>query len=273
MRTTQPVLELETLKARSRQTWIDGDFGKIARSLEPAAEEFVSRRSVAPEMRVLDVGCGSGNVALPAARAGATVTGLDIAPNLLEQARQRAREEGLDIAFEEGDVEDLPFPDGAFDLVLSMFGAMFAPRPERAAAEMLRVCRPRGKVAMANWTPTGFSGQMFRLVASHVPPPPVPSPALWGDEQVARERLSDGASEIATALLRAEITYPFPPEGVVDYFREYFGPVRNAFKALPEDGKPALQRDLVALWTEHNRATDGTTWVSSEYLELVATRA
>lgn len=206
MTTTQPVLELETLKARSRQTWIDGDFGKIARSLEAAAEEFVGRRSVAPEMRVLDVACGSGNVAIPAARAGATVTGLDIAPNLLEQARQRAREEGLDIAFEEGDAEDLPFADGVFDLVLSMFGAMFAPRPERAAAEILRVCRPRGKVAMANWTPTGFAGQMFRLVANHVPPPPVPSPVLWGDEQVARERLSDGVCDIETALIKAEIT-------------------------------------------------------------------
>ena len=269
----EPVLELENLKARSRQTWMDGDFGKIAKSLEPTAEEFVSRRAIVPGMRVLDVACGSGNVALPAAREGATVTGLDIAPNLLEQARQRARDDNLEISFKEGDVEDLPFPDGAFDLVLSMFGAMFAPQPERAAAEMLRVCRPLGKVAMANWTPSGFSGQMFRLVASHVPPPPVPSPVLWGDEQVARNRLSAGVLDIETALMKAEIRYPFPPEGVVEYFREYFGPVRNAFRALAESQRPALYRDLVALWAEHNRATDGTTGVSSEYLEVVATRS
>lgn len=273
MTTTQPVLELETLKARSRQTWMDGDYSKVAKSVEPAAEEFVGRCEITPEMRVLDVACGNGNVAIPAARAGATVTGLDIAPNLLEQARQRTREEALDIAFVEGDVEDLPFSAGAFDLVLSMFGAMFAPRPERAAAEMLRVCRPRGKMAMANWTPTGFVGQFFRLVASHVPPPPVPSPALWGDEQVARERLSNGVSDIETALRKADIRYPFPPEGVVDHYREYFGPVRNAFEALADDQRPALYRDLVGLWREHNRATDGTTWVSSEYLEVVATRA
>lgn len=273
MATVQPVLELKILKARSRQTWIDGNFGRIAKSLESAAEEFVARRSIARGMRVLDVACGSGNVAIPAARAGATVTGLDIAPNLLEQARERAREEGLDIVFEEGDAEALPYPDGAFDLVLSMFGAMFAPRPEVTASELLRVCRSGGRVAMANWTPGGFSGQMFRTVANYVPPPPVPSPVEWGDEQRVRERLSDGTSEIETTPTKAEIRYPFAPAEVVDYFREYFGPVRNAFEALPEEQRPKLQRDLVALWSEHNRATDGTTWVSSEYLEVVATCA
>lgn len=273
MGTAHPVPELGALKARSRQTWIDGDFGRIAKSLESAAEEFVARRRISPEMRILDVACGSGNVAIPAARAGATVTGVDIAPNLLGQARERAQQEGLEILFEEGDAEALPYRDGAFDLVLSMFGAMFAPRPEVTAAELLRVCRPGAKVAMANWTPGGFSGQMFRTVASHVPPPPVSSPVEWGVEQRVRERLSDGTSEIKTTPRKAEIRYPFHPAEVVDYFREYFGPVRNAFNALPEEQRPNLHRDLVALWTEHNRATDGTTWVSSEYLEVVATRA
>lgn len=273
MGTAHPVPELGALKARSRQTWIDGDFGRIAKSLEPAAEEFVARRRIGPGMRVLDVACGSGNAAIPAARAGASVTGLDIAPNLLEQARSRAKEQGLNIVFEEGDAEALPYPEGAFDLVLSMFGAMFATRPEVTAAELLRVCRPGGKVAMANWTPRGFAGQMFRTVASHVPPPPVPSPVEWGDEQRVRYRLSECTSEIETTPRKAEIRYPFPPAEVVDYFREYFGPVRNAFEALPEERRPNLQRDLVALWAEHNCATDGTTWVSSEYLEVVATRA
>ena len=273
MTIAEPVLELETIKARSRQTWMDGDYARIAKSIQPAAEEFVDRRSIAPGTHVLDVACGSGNVAIPAARAGAVVTGVDIAPNLIEQARQRAGEASLDINFEEGDVEDLPYPDGAFDLVLSMFGAMFAPRPERAAAEMLRVCRRGGELAMANWTPAGFSGKMFKVVASHVPPPPVPSPVLWGDESVVRERLGGASSKIDTALVKAEIRYPFPPAEVVDYFREHFGPVRNAFGALAETERPSLYRELVDLWSEHNRATDGTTWVSSEYLEVVATRA
>lgn len=272
MATAQPIPELGPLKARSRQTWIDGDFGRIAKSLESTAEEFVARRSISSGMRILDVACGSGNVAIPAARAGAIVTGLDIAPNLLEQARARAQHDGLEIVFDEGDAEALPYADEAFDLVLSMFGAMFAPRQEVTAAELLRVCRPGGKVAMANWTPGGFSGQMFRTVASHVPPPPVPSPVEWGDEQRVRERLSDGTSAIVIAPRRAEIRYPFSPAEVVDYFREYFGPVRNAFETLADKQRANLQADLVALWTEHNRATDGTTWVSSEYLEVVATR-
>ena len=272
MESVQPDLELETIKAGSRQTWIDGDYGKIAKSIESAAVEFVARRNIAPGMRVLDVACGNGNVAIPAARAGAEVIGIDIAPNLVDQAMQRAREASLDVKFEVGDVEDLPHRNAEFDLVLSMFGAMFAPRPEKAAAEMLRVCRAGGTLAMANWTPAGFAGQMFRLVGGYVPPPPVPAPALWGEEQVVRDRLQAGAARIDTNLVKAEIRYPFAPEEVVDHFREFFGPVRNAFAALPEEKRPALERDLVALWTQHNRATDGTTWVSAEYLEVVAIR-
>ena len=272
MDSVQPDLELETIKAGSRQTWIDGDYGKIAKSIESAAVEFVALRNIAPGMRVLDVACGNGNVAIPAARAGAEVIGIDIAPNLVDQARQRAREASLDVKFEVGDVEDLPHRNAEFDLVLSMFGAMFAPRPEKAAAEMLRVCRAGGTLAMANWTPAGFAGQMFRLVGGYVPPPPVPAPALWGEEQVVRDRLQAGAARIDTNLVKAEIRYPFAPEEVVDHFREFFGPVRNAFAALPEEKRPALERDLVALWTQHNRATDGTTWVSAEYLEVVAIR-
>lgn len=273
MITPQPAPELQTIKARSRQTWIDGDFGKIAKSLESSAEEFVARHAIAPGTRVLDVGCGSGNIAIPAARAGAEVTGIDIAPNLLQQARDRARSESLVIVFEESDAEDLPYPNESFDLVLTMFGAMFAPRPEHAAAEMLRVCRQGGKVTMANWTPSGFAGQMFRLVGSYVPPPPVPAPTLWGEEKIVRERLREGTSSIETEPRVAKIRYPFSPKEVVDYFREHFGPVQNAFKALAEDQQSSLHGDLVALWTEHNLATDGTTSVSAEYLEVVATRA
>jgi 2-polyprenyl-3-methyl-5-hydroxy-6-metoxy-1,4-benzoquinol methylase len=272
MESVQPDLDLEMIKAGSRQTWMDGDYGKIAKSIESAAEEFVARRSIAPGMRVLDVACGNGNVAIPAARAGAEVIGIDIAPNLIEQARQRAKEESVHVTFEVGDVEDLPFRDAEFDLVLTMFGAMFAPRPEKAAEEMLRVCRSGGTLAMANWTPAGFAGQMFRLVGGYVPPPAVPAPTLWGQEQVVRERLQVGTARIDTWLANAEIHYPFAPQDVVNHFREFFGPVRNAFAALPERERPALERDLVVLWAEHNRATDGTTWVNSEYLEVVAIR-
>lgn len=272
MESVQPDLDLETIKAGSRQTWMDGDYGKIARSIESAAEEFVARRCITPGMRVLDVACGNGNVAIPAARAGAELIGIDIAPNLIEQARQRAQEESLDVMFEVGDVEDLPYRDEEFDLVLTMFGAMFAPRPEKAAAEMLRVCQSGGTLAMANWTPAGFAGQMFRLVGGYVPPPPVPAPTLWGEEQVVRERLQAGTTRIDTWLANAEIHYPFAPQDVVNHFREFFGPVRNAFAALPEKERPSLECELVALWTQHNRATDGTTWVSSEYLEVVAIR-
>lgn len=272
MESVQPDLEIETIKTKSRQTWTAGDYGKIAKSIEAAAEEFVARRGITPGMRVLDVACGNGNVAIPAARAGAEVIGIDIAPNLIEQAKQRALQASLEVTFEVGDVEDLPYRDAQFDLVLTMFGAMFAPRPGKAAAEMLRVCRAGGTLAMANWTPTGFAGQMFRLVGGYVPPPQVPAPTLWGEEQVVRERLHEGTARIDATLANAEIRYPFPPQDVVNYFRDFFGPVRNAFAALPEVKQAMLERDLVAHWTRHNRAADGTTLVSAEYLEVVAIR-
>lgn len=263
---------LEAIKAGSRQTWMDGDYGKIAKSIEQAAEEFVARRNLTPGMKILDVACGNGNVAIPASKAGAEVIGIDIAPNLIEQARTRAEEESLTATFEVGDVENLPYRDAEFDLVLTMFGAMFAPRPEVAAAEMLRVCRSGGTLAMANWTPGGFAGELFRVVGGYIPPPPLPAPTLWGEDQVVRERLQAGTAMIEARPLNAEIRYPFPPQEVVNHFREFFGPVRNAFAALPEDDRPALERDLVDLWTQHNKATDGTTWVSSEYMEVVAVR-
>ena len=271
METARPSSD-ETLRAQARDTWNAGDYGRIAQSIMPAAEAFVAHLSIVPGTRVLDLACGTGNLALPAAKAGAEVVGIDIATSLLDQARARAGEEGLAIRFEEGDAEDLAYPDQSFDLVVTMFGAMFAPHPESAAAEMLRVCRPGGRVAMANWTPDGFAGKMFRLVGGYVPAPPVPPPILWGDKEVVRDRLRNGTSGIDTRLVTAEILYPFSPAAVVDHFREFFGPVRGAFEALPQAGREALHRDLVALWTEHNQAKDGTTRVDAEYLEVVAIR-
>lgn len=175
-----PQTDFDQLKQRMRSTWMAGDFGQIARYSAKGAEEFVDRLLIAPGMRVLDVACGTGNLAIPAARKNAQVSGVDIAPNLIEQARQRAAEEGLPVTFEEGDAEQLPYPDAHFDLVMSMFGAMFAPRPHLVASELWRVCRPGGTIAMANWTPEGFVGKTFSLMSQHVPAPPgLPAPVLW----------------------------------------------------------------------------------------------
>ena len=188
---------LEQVRQGMRAVWMAGDFGKVAEYSVKDAESFVESLELTPGLKVLDVACGTGNTAIPAARKGAQVTGIDIAPNLLSQARDRAGAEGLQITFQEGDAEELPFPDGEFDLVMSMFGAMFAMRPERVASELARVCRRGGKIAMANWTPDGFAGKMFALASRHLPPPPgVPAPVLWGDEAtVQHQRLENQNSE------------------------------------------------------------------------------
>ena len=251
-----------------------GDFGQVAKVIEAAAEEFIARLRLKPGARVLDVACGSGNLSIPAARAGAVVTGVDIAPNLLEQARARAASEGLTIQFDEGDAEALPYPDAAFDEVVSMYGAMFAPRPELVAAELVRVCRPGGRIAMANWTPEGFIGQMFKVTGKHVPPPAgIPSPLKWGDEESVRERLREGAADLQAARRMCRFELPFPPAEVVEFFRSYYGPTQRAFEALDAAGQAALRADLERLWAQHNRAADGATDVEGEYLEVVATRS
>ena len=265
--------ELETLKTRLRATWIAGDFGQIAKSLESGAVDFINRLNLQTGMRVLDVACGTGNLALPAARMGAIVTGVDIAPNLIEQARQNAAREGLKIQFDEGDAENLPYENAGFDAVVTMFGAMFAPRPELVAAELKRVCRPGGLIAMANWNPTGFVGRMFKTVSAHVAPPAgMPPPVLWGDEQIVRKRLGEGIAELNTTTRNITFVFPFPPVAVVEHFRNHFGPVQKAFGGLDEGRQAALRHDLEQLWTENNRATDGTTMGDSEYLEVVAVR-
>jgi len=266
--------ELAQIKEKMRATWMAGDFGKIAHYSSPGAVEFVSRLELRPGMKVLDVACGTGNLGIPAARAGAKVTGVDIAPNLLEQARRRASAEKLNAVFEEGDAEQLPYEDGAFDLVMSMFGAMFAPRPELVAAELTRVCRPGGVIAMANWTHDGFVGESFAVTARHVPPPPgLAAPLLWGHEPTVRERLGKGTSKITTSRRSIEFDYPFPPDEVVQFFRQYFGPTSSSFARLDSDGQAALARDLEGHWRQNNRANGRRTLVSAEYLEVSATRA
>jgi SAM-dependent methyltransferase len=267
-------IDFTALKQRMRDTWMAGDFGVIASYNVRLGEQFVSRINLQPGVKVLDVACGTGNTSLPAARAGATVTGVDIAPNLLEQARNRAAKEDLKIQFDEGDAESLSYPDASFDIVLSMFGAMFAPRPEVVAAELLRVCRPGGLIAMGNWTPTGFTGQMFKTTAKYVPPPPeVPPPVLWGDEATVRERFGSGVSKLTCTPQVAEFRYDAPPAGVVQLFRRYFGPTQMAFAKLDPAGQAALAADLESVWAQANEGKDGTTFVRNEYLEVHAVRA
>jgi len=274
MESASQASEMDALKAKLRATWISGDFGEIARFYTTEAENFVNRLGLKPGSKVLDVACGTGNLSLPAARLGADVTGVDIAPNLVEQARANAEREGLKAQFDEGDAEALPYADASFDAVITMFGAMFAPRPDLVAAELKRVTKPGGLIAMANWTPAGFIGQMFKTTAAYVPPPPgMTSPVLWGKEDVVRERFGDGVSQIETKPVILTFAFPFSPAEVVEHFRVYYGPANKAFAALDENKQAAIRKELEDLWTKNNTAKDGTTSVEAEYLEVRATRA
>lgn len=270
----QITTEMESLKARLRNTWIAGDFGEIAKSFEIGSREFVERLGLQKGQSVLDVACGTGNTAIPAARAGAAVTGIDIAPNLIEQAVERCEAEGLSAEFDVGDAEAMPYGDASFDIVLTMFGAMFAPQPDVTAAELKRACRPGGLITMANWTPEGFIGQMFKATSKHVSPPAaMPSPLLWGTFDAVSERFTDGISGLATTRRTLFFTFPFGPVEAVEYFRLYYGPTQKAFESLDVEGQRALRTDLEALWSDNNQATDGTTKVESEYLDVRAIRA
>lgn len=265
--------EMEALKTRLKGMWMAGNFAEVAKHIEACAEEFIGRLDLQTGDRVLDVACGSGNLAIPSARTGAIVTGADIATNLLEQAQARAESEGLKIQFDEGDAENLPYDESAFDVVVTMFGAMFAPRPELVSVELTRVCRPGGRIAMANWTPEGFIGQMFKVTGKHVPPPPnMPSPLKWGDEATVRERLHEGIADLQMTRRMCAFKYPFSPAEVVEFFRLYYGPTQRAFGALDSPAQATLRAELEQLWNEHNQATDGTTHVEGEYLEVIATK-
>lgn len=265
--------EMEALKTKLKATWIAGDFGKIAESFTYGAAEFVERLNLKPGMRVLDAACGSGNQSIPAARTGAQVVGVDIAPNLLEQAQKRANEENLKIKFGEYDVENMPFENGEFDVVMSMFGAMFAPRPELVAAELVRVCRAGGKISLGNWTPDGFIGEMFKTTGKHVAPPAnMPSPLLWGDEKTVRERFGERVSDIKFERHSILFTFPLSVAETIEYWRLFYGPTHKAFAALDPSGQAALRADLENLWTENNLAADGSTLIESEYLQITATR-
>ncbi|HSU24541.1 MAG TPA: class I SAM-dependent methyltransferase [Pyrinomonadaceae bacterium] len=262
--------EMESLKSRLKTTWEAGDFSEVAKHIEKAAEQFVERLNVQPGMKVLDVACGSGNLAVEAARKGADVTGLDLAENLVEAARKRAEATGLNIKFEQGDAENLPYEDNNFDLVMTMYGAMFAPRPEMVASELVRVCKPSGRIAMANWTPEGFAGQMFKLSGKYLPPPNMPPPVQWGVPEIVEQRFGDRVTNLQMNKRLADMVFEYGPAEVVDHFRNYFGPTVMAFKAIPAEHHEDFRQDLENIWTQNNTATDGTTHVKGEYLEVIA---
>jgi SAM-dependent methyltransferase len=271
--TTTATPEIAGLKQRLKDTWIAGDYDRFSRFMEQGARIFYEQLYIPAGCQLLDVACGSGQLALWAARDGVNATGVDIAPNLVQRAQARAQAEGLNAHFLEGDAEALPFEDGSFDVVTSLIGAMFAPRPELVARELLRVCSPGGTIAMGNWTPEGFVGQMFKTFAKFLAPSGMPAPVMWGDEAVVRERLGGGVSELRMTRRNYHFDYPFPPADIVELFRRYYGPTNRAFTSLDGHAANSLREELETLWSTHNRAGDELTFVAAEYLEVVAVRA
>ena len=271
-----PQPSMGTIKTKMKATWQDGDYVAFAKYMEPGAIEILNSWNITPEEKLLDVGCGAGQIAIPAARAGVDVTGVDIAANLIEHASGRAVDEGLKNArFEEGDAENLPFEDASFDMVTSLIGAMFAPQPDKVAAEFARVCRPGGRLRMVNWTPQGFVGQFFKALVQHVPPPPgVPSVFLWGDEETVIQRLEANFKDITLTRKHYPLWhYPFDTPELVEMFRTHYGPTKRAFETLDDAGQARLRADLEKVYADHNKASDGTASMHGEYLEIAATRA
>jgi SAM-dependent methyltransferase len=271
MTSTIDTPDLAAVKQRQQAAWASGDFAVVAARIVLVAEHLCDTADLHAGWRVLDVATGSGNAAIAAARHGCSAVGVDYVPTLLETGRRRVEAEGLDVELIEGDAEALPFPDGSFDAAVSVFGAMFAPDHAQAAAELLRVCRHGGTIALASWTPDGFIGELFRMVAAHVPPPAgLRSPMLWGTEAHLRNLFGDAICSLEVE----ERTFTFrfrSPEEFVDFFRTWYGPTLKAFAALEGEARDALQQDLVALATRHDRLSGaGAVAIPATYLEAVA---
>ena len=264
--------DLAAIKQRQQATWASGDFAVVGTTLQIVGESLAEAADVRAGERVLDVAAGNGNATLAAARRFAEVTSTDYVPALLDKGRDRARAERLEVRFQVADVENLPFADGSFDVVLSTYGCMFAPDHARTAQQMLRVTRPGGRIGMANWTPQGFIGRLFKIVAAHVPPPAgVQSPALWGTEDHLRKLFGNEATQIRVERKNFNFRYRSAAHWV-DVFRDYYGPTHKAFAALDETKAAAFERDLIALLCEMNIGGAHSLVVPGEYLEVVVTR-
>lgn len=266
-------MEMAALKTRLKATWEAGDYGVFAKYLEQGAIEFFDRLNIPVGTKLLDVACGAGQLTIPAAKKGIQVTGMDLAANLVKQARSRAEAEGLKVQIDEGDAEKLPYPNTSFDVVMSLIGSMFAPRPDLVASEMIRVCKAGGKLIMGNWTPEGHVGQMFKVIGKYVPPPSnFPSPLLWGNEETCRQRLSDGVKDLRITKYMYPFEYPFSPAKVADFFIEYYGPTNRAYESLNETAQAAFLEDFTALWSRNNVSKNGGTRVMGEYIEVIGIR-
>lgn len=263
--------DLAALKARQQGAWASGDYSVIGTRLQIVGETLCEALDLRAGQSVLDVAAGNGNVTLAAARRWCEVTSTDYVPALLERARGRALADGLDITFRPADAEALPFADGSFDAVVSTFGVMFTPDQDTAARELLRVCRSGGKIGMANWTPEGFIGQLFKVLGQHIPPMPgVRSPSYWGTRAGLEQMFAPGGKVFTTPCI---YTFRYrSPEHWLDIFRTWYGPVHKAFAALPEPQQATLERDLLALAGRFNRADDGTMVVPGDYLEVIVTK-
>lgn len=267
-----PAPDFGAIKQRQQQTWASGDFAVIGVTLQIVGESLAEAADIRAGERVLDVAAGNGNATLAAARRFAEVTSTDYVPALLEKGRARALAEGLDVAFQVADAEDLPFGDGSFDVVLSTFGAMFTPQHARPAREMLRVVRPGGRIGLANWTPEGFIGQLFRVLGAYLPPPSgLQSPALWGTEPHIVELFGHQAADIRTRRLNFNFRYRSAAHWI-EVFRDYYGPTHRAFAALDPARQRALEADIVALLERLNIGGPRSLVVPGEYLEVVITR-
>lgn len=271
LRCPPSVPDLAAIKARQQATWASGDYSVIGATLPIVAECLCEAVDLRAGERVLDVAAGTGNAAIAAARRWCEAVATDYVPALLERGRERAAAERLTVDFREGDAECLPLPDASFDVVLSTFGVMFAPDHSRTARELLRVCRPGGRIGLANWTPEGFIGQLFKTVGRHVPPPAgVKSPALWGTEEWLREIFGDQIAALEATRKHFVFRYR-SAQHWLETFRTYYGPTLKAFAALPADKQDALAADLIALAQRSNGGAD-TFAAPSEYLEVVLTK-
>ena len=265
-------IDFEAIKSRQQSAWGSGDYAVIGTTLQIVGELLAEACELRTDERVLDVAAGNGNATLAAARRGCTVTSTDYVAALLDRGAERAKAERLDVSFQAADAEALPFGDASFDAVLSTFGVMFTPNHAQAAGELVRVCRPGGRIGLANWTPEGFIGQMFKVLARHVPPPAgVQPPSLWGVPSHLQTLFGERASDIAITPRMFNFRYRSAAH-FIEVFRTWYGPVHKAFAALPADGAAALERDLSELLERMNRAGAASLVVPSEYLEIVITR-